>query len=81
VIWVLVFGGIAFAGLIMLISYAIWLFHKASDVMSEVRVLADRGSQLAEILGEIGVSERAWLSADIHSQRTVRGDLAGELTT
>ena len=39
-IWVMVFGGIAVAGLVMVICYAVWLAHKASDVMSEVVVLA-----------------------------------------
>ena len=52
-IWVLVFGGIALAGLIVLISYAVWLAHKAADVMSEVAVLADRTDQLADLLAQI----------------------------
>ena len=52
-IWVLVFGGIALAGLIMLISYAVWLAHKAADVMSEIAVLADRAEQLTDLLGQI----------------------------
>jgi hypothetical protein len=81
VIWVLVFGGIALAGLVMLICYAIWLSHKASDVMSEVRVLADRGTQLAVILGDLRVPQLAGFSEEFDSQRTVHGDLAGELTT
>ena len=29
-VWVIVFGGIALAGLVMLISYAVWLAHKAA---------------------------------------------------
>ena len=53
VVWVFVFGGIALAGLVMLIAYAVWLAHKASDVFSEVKVLADRGDQLAGLLGQI----------------------------
>jgi hypothetical protein len=57
VVWVFVFGGIALAGLVMLIAYAVWLAHKASDVMSEVAVLADRGDQLADLLGQISVPE------------------------
>ena len=52
-VWVFVFGGIALAGLVMLIAYAVWLAHKASDVMSEIGVLADRGDQLAGLLGQI----------------------------
>ena len=57
VVWVFVFGGIAVAGLVMLIAYAVWLAHKASDVMGELSVLADRGDQLAELLGQIQVPE------------------------
>ena len=57
VVWVFVFGGIALVGLVMLIAYAVWLAHKASDVMGELSVLADRGDQLAELLGEIRVPE------------------------
>ena len=52
-IWVLVFGGIALVGLIVLISYGVWLAHKAADVMSEVAVLADRADQLAALLSQI----------------------------
>ena len=48
--WVMIFGGIAVAGLIMVISYVIWLAHKASDVMSEVVVLGDRAGQLMELV-------------------------------
>ena len=57
VVWVLVFGGIALVGLVMLIAYAVWLAHKASDVLSELAVLAERGDQLAGLLGQISVPE------------------------
>ena len=73
-VWVLVFGGLALAGLVMLVCYAVWLIHKASDVMSEVRVLLSRGDQLAALLGEIEVPQRTGFEVD--SQRTLRGDLA-----
>jgi hypothetical protein len=53
VIWVAVFGGIALVGLVMLISYGVWLAHKAADVMSEIAVLADRADQLAGLLSQI----------------------------
>ncbi|HWJ53811.1 MAG TPA: hypothetical protein VNT24_10615 [Propionibacteriaceae bacterium] len=52
-IWVAVFGGIALVGLVMLISYGVWLAHKAADVMSEIEVLADRADQLAGLLSQI----------------------------
>jgi hypothetical protein len=74
VVWVLVFGGIALAGLVMLVCYAVWLIHKASDVTSEVRVLLSRGDQLAAIVGQIEAPKRTQF-AEIDSQRTLRGDL------
>lgn len=52
-VWVLVFGGIALAGLIMVISYGVWLWHKASDLFSELEMVAKRGEELAELLGRI----------------------------
>jgi hypothetical protein len=80
VVWVLVFGGIALAGLVMLVCYAVWLIHKVSDVMSEVRVLLSRGDQLAAVVGQIQVPQRTPF-ADLDSQRTLLGDLRNELTT
>lgn len=58
-LWVWVFGGIALAGLVMLISYAVWLAHKAADVFGELAVLSDRAAQLADLLGQIRVPEFA----------------------
>ena len=79
-VWVLLFGGLALAGLVILVCYAVWLIHKASDVMSEVRVLLNRGDQLAAIVGEVEVPQ--WTGfAETDSRRTLRGDLANELTT
>lgn len=52
-LWVIVFAAIAVAGLVMMVCYAVWLAHKTADVLSEVTVLADRGGQLAELLGQI----------------------------
>ena len=73
-IWVLVFGGIAVAGLAMVVSYAVWLIHKASDVMSEVRVLFDYGDQLATLVGQIQVPQLDAFGDDVDSERMVRGD-------
>jgi hypothetical protein len=53
VLWVLLFVGIALAGLVMLIGYAVWLAHKTADVLSEVQMLGERGAQLADLLAEI----------------------------
>lgn len=52
-IWVFVFGGIALAGLVMLVAYAVWLAHKASDVFAELRVLGARSGQIAEVVSQI----------------------------
>jgi hypothetical protein len=57
VIWVYVFGGIAVAGLIMLVAYAVWLAHKASDVFAELRVLGQRTARLADLAAQIQVPE------------------------
>lgn len=54
-IWVLVFGGIALAGLVTVISYAVWLAHKASDLFSEMRMLGRRFEEAATLLGSIEV--------------------------
>ena len=61
-IWVIVFAGIALAGLVMLICYAVWLAHKAADVWSEVDMLAVRANELAQLVAQIEVPERAFQS-------------------
>ncbi len=52
-VWVLVFGGIALAGLVVVASYGIWLWHKASDLFSEVEMLGTRAEELAALLEQI----------------------------
>ena len=59
-IWVIVFVGIALAGLVMLICYAVWLAHKAADVWSEVDMLAVRATEFADLVGRIQVPERVY---------------------
>lgn len=51
--WVLLFGLIGLGGLIMVVSYAVWLWHKASDLFSELEMLGRRAEELAELLGRI----------------------------
>ena len=43
----------------MLISYAVWLAHKASDLFSELDMLATRGAELADLVAQISVPEPA----------------------
>lgn len=52
-IWVLVFSLIALAGLVMVVSYAVWLLHKASDLFSELEMLGQRAEELADLLAQI----------------------------
>ena len=49
-VWVLVFGGIALAGVAMVIGYAVWLAHKAADLFSELEMLGTRAEELAAVL-------------------------------
>lgn len=50
--WVLIFGGIALAGLITVVSYAVWLAHKASDLFSELQMLGKRAEELATLVSK-----------------------------
>ncbi len=52
-VWVLVFGLIALGGLVMVVAYAIWLAHKAADLLSELEMLGTRANELADILGRV----------------------------
>jgi hypothetical protein len=72
--WVLIFGGIALAGLVMVISYGVWLAHKAADVMSEVGVLADRAEQLFDLLAQIQPPESALVPMSAYSDLTVEAE-------
>ena len=79
-VWVFVFGGIAVAGLVMLICYGVWLAHKAADVMSEVAVLADRTGELAGLLAQIEIPDpsrptQADLRSEVPSERTVQTEV------
>jgi hypothetical protein len=73
--WVLIFGGIALAGLVMLIGYGVWLAHKASDVMSEVGMLADRAGELMDVLAQIEIPEPELVPLPVHSHLTVEGEV------
>lgn len=52
-IWVWVFLAIALAGLITAVAYAVWLWHKAADLFSEVAELGKRTEELLALLGQI----------------------------
>ncbi|MGB7962991.1 MAG: hypothetical protein WCF12_08570 [Propionicimonas sp.] len=54
-VWVVVFFLIALGGLIMVVSYAVWLWHKASDLFSEIEMLGVRVEELGDLLAKIQV--------------------------
>ena len=53
--WVILAAAIAVAAVIVVASYGVWLAHKASDVMSEVQVVAANGERLAELVSQLRV--------------------------
>jgi hypothetical protein len=54
-VWVVVFLLIALGGLVMVVSYAVWLWHKASDLFSELEMLGVRVQELGDLLAKIQV--------------------------
>ena len=52
-IWVAIFGGIALSGLVMVIAYGVWLWHKASDLFSELQMLGKRAEELAALVSQV----------------------------
>jgi hypothetical protein len=57
--WVIVFGAIALAGLIMVVCFAISLWRKSTALLSEVGVLLERADELAGLLAQIEVPSGA----------------------
>lgn len=55
--WPWIFIGIAVGGLVMLVCFAVWLAHKASDLFAELRVVAERAGQGAELLSHIRIPD------------------------
>lgn len=56
-VWVWVFLSIAVGGLVAAVSYAVWLWHKAADLFSELEHVVGVLEQIAEVLGEIHLPE------------------------
>lgn len=51
--WALLFGLIALGGLVTLAGYALWLWHKVSDLFSEFEMLGRRAEEFAALVGQI----------------------------
>ena len=67
-LWVILFAAIALAGLVLVVCYGVWLAHKAADVMSEAAVLAQRGAEFADLVGQISVPDPPRAQPEVHSQ-------------
>jgi hypothetical protein len=66
VLWLIVFCALAVAGLVTVLCYGIWLAHKLSDLLAELRMLAQTGERLAELASEITFPQRGWTAqADV----------------
>ncbi|RCK71442.1 hypothetical protein DT076_03250 [Desertihabitans brevis] len=51
--WVWVFVVIGVVGLLSLVGWAVWLFHKAADVWSEIAMLGRRAEELGSLLEQL----------------------------
>lgn len=61
--WVLVFAGIALLGLVGLVAYAVWLWHKAEDVLSEVEMVGRQAEEILALMDDIAPLEPALRTA------------------
>jgi len=69
--WVGLFAALAVAGLGVLVGYAVWLTHKAADVLSEVGSLAGLGAQMLDLLEQLRLPDR-----EVPSRRDDRAAIA-----
>ncbi|MGA4668203.1 hypothetical protein ACPCG0_00125 [Propionibacteriaceae bacterium Y1923] len=81
-IWVWVFLAIAVVGLVVMISYGVWLFHKAADVYSEIKMLGQRGREIQALVEQLELSpttttgERATPARRAQGEEPASKDLA-----
>ncbi|WOP18346.1 hypothetical protein [Raineyella sp. LH-20] len=52
-IWVLVVVGVAVLGLIGLASYAVWMWHKIQDLLSEVDMVGRQAEEILSLIDEV----------------------------
>lgn len=57
-IWILIFAGLAVAGLVALAVGVVLLGHKAADTRHEVEVTAGRVRQISALLGQVDLPRR-----------------------
>lgn len=52
-IWVLVFVGIAVLGLVGLVAYAVWMWHKVQDLLSEVEMVGRQAEEILSLVDDL----------------------------
>lgn len=52
-IWVLVVVGIAVLGLVGLVAYAIWMWHKIEDLFSEVEMVGRQAEEILSLVDDL----------------------------
>lgn len=56
IVWA--FLGVTVLGLVALVCYAVWLWHKTSDLVSEIEMLGNRAGELGDLLDQIKMPEQ-----------------------
>lgn len=51
-----IFVAIFLAGGIASVAYVVWLVHKVSDLLSELKMIGTRASELAELLEKVDLA-------------------------
>ncbi|PIE21403.1 MAG: hypothetical protein CSA64_02265 [Arachnia propionica] len=52
-LWIWIFAAIGLIGLIVVVGYAVWLFHQAGDIASELQQLRNRTAEATDLLARI----------------------------
>lgn len=68
--WVLIFCGIALAGVAMVACYAVWLAHKAADVAREMEVLGRLAEQLGDLAAQVGARPDGVATSAVRDDQT-----------
>lgn len=78
-VWVFVIAGIALAGLVLVVCYAVWMAHKISDLTSEFAMLGQRAQELQDLLSQLQTPPPSAMPS--RSGGSVDSDRTGALTS
>ena len=74
-IWVWVFLAIAVVGVIVMVSYGVWLVHKAADIYAEVKMLGRRAQEFQALLNQLELNpQTSYGGTTLVPVDLVRGD-------